>query len=326
MHLKNTLHIELPVFTHYSLSKLKFKKVVSHVPLRILEALYVKLFLRTVNLEGKEVLATLNKDFNVSMDGETLGKRFLAQYWMMKTLLAWKKPKAVFAVVSYMKMGYVLAARELGVKVIEMQHGTINKSHFGYANYKNVNPNLFPNYLLAYGEETQETFTEGNITFAPHDVFALGHYYLHLIQKLSLPHSLKIDRVRKSEVSVAVSLQDDSVGSQIVPFLNEVAMQRPLWTFVFVPRKTSQDEYLKLNLSNNIVFLPELNVYEVMHLCEVHSTVFSTCALEAPTLGKPNVLVNIENKSVEYFSTLLIDPQVTRFVDSVGDYIQEIEC
>ena len=47
--------------------------------------------------------------------------------------------------------------------------------------------------------------------------------------------------------------------------------------------------------------------------------------MEAPTLGKGNVLVNINNKSKEYFDHILTDNRVTRFANSATDFINELE-
>jgi len=323
--LSNTLHIELPVFKHFAHSKLKYKRVVSHLPLRFIEVIYAKLFLRKVEFEGLEILKELNKEFGLTVSGTEIGKRFLAQYHVMQMVLNLKKPKAVFMAVPYMKMGYVFAAQESGIPVIEMQHGSINKSHFGYTNYKPFDQNLFPKYLLAYGEGTKDVFTDGNLTYKQENVLPVGHYYLHLIGEEGKENSSLVQSLSSSEKSISVSLQDDSVGSQIVQVLKEVAQKRPNWTIVFVPRKTPQSVYEQMNLPSNIIYAPELNVYEVIAICDIHTTVFSTCALEAPTLGKPNVLINIGNKSKEYFSSILADGRVTRFAETANDFIYQIE-
>lgn len=323
--LANTLHIELPVFIHFPLKLLPYKRVVSQLPLRILEGVYAKLFLKDADVTGVEVAKQLNNDFGTNTDVVAIGKRFYAQYWLMKKLLSWKKPKAVFMAVPYMKMGYVLAAREAGIPVVEMQHGSINKSHFGYVNYTQVNPLLFPSYLFAYGSDTKKVFQDDNITFAEQNVIPIGHYYLHLIQKKDSHSFVGVKPILSANVSISISLQDDSVGKQIVPFMIEVAKRRPGWKIVFIPRKTPRAEYEKMNLPSNIHFLPHLNVYEVIKVCKLHTTAFSTCALEAPTLGKCNILVNIDNKAMEYFSEILNNSQVTTFVNSVSEYIEAVE-
>tara|TARA_R110002050_G_scaffold200591_1_gene335569 strand:- start:122214 stop:123593 length:1380 start_codon:yes stop_codon:yes gene_type:complete len=323
--LPHTLHIELPVFKHFSHSKLKFKRVVSHLPLRFLEVVYMKLILRKVSIEGMEILNQLNEKFELNISGTEVAKRFLAQYSVMKFILRFIQPKAVFMAVPYMKMGYVLAIKENGIPVIEMQHGSINNSHFGYTNYKQFDASLFPNYLLAYGEGTKDVFVDGNITYSSETVFPIGHYYLHLIDDNVGEKNKLAKQLSGAQKTIAVSLQDDSVGSKIVAVLTEVAQKKSDWKFVFVPRKTPQKVYEKMNLPPNILFAPELNVYEVIAICDYHTTVFSTCALEAPTLGKGNVLVNINNKSKEYFDHILTDNRVTRFANSATDFINELE-
>jgi hypothetical protein len=322
--LDNTLHIELPVFKHFPHSKLKYKRVVSHLPLRIVEFIVNKLTPKN-QFEGLEILEELNKKYGVNLSGVGMGRRFYSQYLVMKWLLLWKKPKAVFMMAPYMKMGYVLASREMGIPVIEMQHGIINSSHHGYTNYKNFDSNLFPEYLLAYGEDVKRVFTGGNTTFLPEKVIPIGHYYLSLISKKSQKTRKEVVELRDSPITISVSLQDDFLGMQIVPFLVNVAQLRPNWTIVFVPRRTPQSEYESQSLPSNIIFLPELNVYEIISLCDIHTTICSTCALEAPSLGKPNVLVNIENKAVEYYSDILSDTRVNRFVQTPEEFVNEIE-
>ena len=325
LNLSRSLHIELPVFRHFAPHKLPYKRVVSHLPLRFIEAIYSKLFLKKINFEGLEIIDELNKEFGLTVSGEEIGRRFLAQYFVMKLLLKLKKPKTVFMAVPYMKMGYVFAAKESMVKVVEMQHGSINKSHFGYTNYKYFNSDLFPNYILSYGEGAKDVFTDGNVTYTEDRILPIGHYYLHLLAKSAKDNSDLNSKLDSSEVSISVSLQDDSEGSQIVEVLRKVAVKKPNWSIVFVPRKTPQVTYEKMDLPTNIIFAPDLNVYEVMAACDFHTTVFSTCALEAPTLGKPNILVNIGNKSTDYFSAILTDSRVNRYVDSADGFISEIE-
>jgi hypothetical protein len=54
-----------------------------------------------------------------------------------------------------------------------------------------------------------------------------------------------------------------------------------------------------------MVFIDELNVYEIILCSDLHITINSSCALEAPFLGVRNLLINIDNFSETYFGSVL---------------------
>jgi hypothetical protein len=150
-HLENSLHIELPVFSHYAHKLLPYHRVVSHLPLRVLEQVLGKLVRPKVL--GKKVIQAIQKEVGTDITYHGLAVRFYTQYMVAKWLLKIYRPKKVFMAVPYMKMGYVYAFQSAGITVIEMQHGTIHKSHFGYCNYAILDDKLYPESLLAYGDE-----------------------------------------------------------------------------------------------------------------------------------------------------------------------------
>lgn len=323
-HLSNSLHIELPVFNHFPISELPYKRVVSHLPLRILEYLYAKFISKKNEFEGLNEVKSLLQKYNVDLDVSNIGARFMAQYYVALVLIKWYKPKKVFMAVPYMKMGYVYAFNSSGVTVVEMQHGTINSSHFGYCNYENLDVNLYPKYLLAYGLGVKDVFSNGNSTYKVQNVFNVGHYYLELISRSVNEIKEKHAKSFSSEINIGVSLQDDSIGQKIVGFLCEVAKLKSNWNIIFSPRKTPKEKYEKLGLPANISFIPELNVYEIIAASNIHSTVFSTCALEAPSLGTANVLCNIDGTSVKYFSNILGENSVTQYANTPHDFIEMV--
>lgn len=321
---KNALHIELPVFAHKPRKQVYYKRVVSHLPLRILENILGKVN-RNVTIQGGDVWKSILLKEGGKADINVLGMRFYSQFKVMSLLLKIYRPKKVFMVVPYMKMGYVYACRKNKVEVIEMQHGVINRSHFGYCNFKQIDECLYPNQLLSYGHSVKQVFGLGNITFERSKVHEIGHYYLWLIAHKKKELKAKYRKQYPYKTIVSASLQDDSIGHKLVPFLHEVAQKFPSILFVFSPRKTTIKEYKKMGLAENIMFFTELNVYEVIAISDVHITAFSTCALEAPVLGVANILYNVENKAVEFFSEMLIDDKVNRYVNSVDEFKEAMD-
>ena len=58
---------------------------------------------------------------------------FNYEYKKYKKLFKIKKPKKIFIIVAYGHEGLISAAQDLGIKVIELQHGIIYNSHPGYS-------------------------------------------------------------------------------------------------------------------------------------------------------------------------------------------------
>ena len=63
------------------------------------------------------------------------------------------------------------------------------------------------------------------------------------------------------------------------------------------------------------------NFYELTMLADFHATVYSTCAIEAPSLGVQNILINIDGLSKRFYGNILSDRRVTRFVDTPQEFV-----
>jgi hypothetical protein len=49
--------------------------------------------------------------------------------------------------------------------------------------------------------------------------------------------------------------------------------------------------------------------------------VYSTCAIEAPSLGVQNILINIDGLSKRFYGNVLNDTRVTRFADTPEEFV-----
>src|SRR5690606_25309968 len=100
------------------------------------------------------------------------------------------------------------------------------------------------------------------------------------------------------ELSVAFTSQD-AYEDAIIPFLKEMATIAPEILFILIPRSGGAENY-DLKAFKNIRFVNWLNTYQIIKNCDVHSTLTSTCAIEAPSLGVPNILLDIDGKATAY--------------------------
>jgi superfamily I DNA and RNA helicase len=78
-----------------------------------------------------------------------------------------------------------------------------------------------------------------------------------------------------------------------------------------------------LDLPDNVLVITDKDFYELMMYVDYHSTVYSTCALEAPSFGVQNIMINIKNLSRKYFETSLID-RTTKYADAPEEYLNLI--
>ena len=74
--------------------------------------------------------------------------------------------------------------------------------------------------------------------------------------------------------------------------------------YLIIPRNYS-DKYEYLTTLDNILINEKLNFYEIIPHVDFHSTVYSTCALESVYFGIPNILLDFDKKSSDYFNNIL---------------------
>lgn len=79
-------------------------------------------------------------------------KRFNIEYAKYFDLLRNKNVKKLYLVCSYGKEALIKVTYDLNIKVIELQHGTMNKYHMGYSFPNNSKIPYFPNEMLLFGK------------------------------------------------------------------------------------------------------------------------------------------------------------------------------
>ncbi len=103
------------------------------------------------NIENK-----INSEFGVNIDltkkiHNKLSDR-CSRRWLYEILLEKINPEIVVVVVSYDKEIFIEACKRLRIPVVELQHGVIHSDHIGYSFDNTRKKELFPDYLLTWGE------------------------------------------------------------------------------------------------------------------------------------------------------------------------------
>ena len=314
--------IELPSKGHFKKKNLPSTPISSKYPLYVLTWIYSKL-LGSSKIAGQEELEYVLNELNINVDYKNICKNHYAQYKMMLFLARWKKFKSVFVVCHYTNMGYIRAFRRLNIPVIEIQHGLIAKGHCAYNLYTPMDLSCYPNFLLTFGKKEQFVFSKDNFFITANRVVPVGHFYIDYIASKYSGDQKLIDTQNKYRKTIAIVSQNHPVERKLIEFVKEVAELDKTILYVFVPRtynKVAKDYGFK----DNIILTPWLNVYEIIWHADFHSTVFSTCALEAPSIGVRNILINIENRSKALFEDKLNDEEITKYSETPKEYIDII--
>lgn len=293
---KKSLFIELTTSKHYKKSKINSKYIVSRSLLILIEKT-ISIFISTkkVNLDAFNKIL---EEFNIEVNPSYSIKKMISQYLMMRFLLKIKKPKIVYVSPSYTCFGYIKAFKEKKIKVVEIQHGVIVKEHFGYFIHAKFDRNYFVDNLLTFGEKEIEAFNSENKGIDEKSIYPVGNFYLDYINE-NYVKNLKIDvLLQPYKFSFLVSLQELDVPLKIIPEIIHLAKKNQDSIFILKPRKKPKSFYINAyKFPNNIVIIDDENIYQLIKSTDFHVTVYSTTAIEAPALGKRNILFNIENKS-----------------------------
>lgn len=308
-----------PLGKHYSSKELPKINIMSQSIFYLGELVFAKLFVHNIKIENELCLKNILGENNLDFDYRAHLKRFLGQYLFYKLLLRFFSPKAVFIVYSASSMGMIKALKEKEIPVVELQHGIINYKHLAYNVYKDFGKDLFPDFLLVYGEKERNVFlNKKNYFIDSKNVIPIGYYFLEMIRKGEKP------KTNYSEFNkiVAFSFQDVFYEA-IFQFINEVASLDKSICYLIIPRNINEN-YKENNLEPNVFIERKLNIYEALQICDIHASINSSCAVEALIFGVPNVLYDYNNWASDYYKQILGEDNSTFYVKEPEEFINVI--
>lgn len=244
------------------------------------------------------ILQEVLDELSISVNYHGIFESVLCEYEVMDRYLRKRKSlKQVFLSVGYVNVGLILACKKNKITVIEAQHGVINKDHYGYSYFYQPSGTFLPDFLLTFGLDGAEVIESSGISsfvkVVPVGSFIIDYYLNRKIQE-------------NENMTVSISLQDCDTGLKATEQFLELARKNDSVTFIFKPRRTEVSFYQeKFKIPNNVIFETEKNVYEVILSSNFHMTAYSSCALEAPSLGVRNILLNTDNKAQVYYGKTL---------------------
>jgi hypothetical protein len=323
--LDKCLFIELPVPTHENIQKLKHKYITSRYFFLLFELIIVKI-LQLTTKRNTQLFDELNTHFSTKINGHYLENRLNASYLIGKLMFSIWKPKIIYCTVPYTLMGYIKAAKEKKITVVELQHGFVGETHRAYVNRLNFDKSLYPDYFLCWGSYEQEILSSHQCNYLEKErILPVGHFYLDYLKNNEVKQIItKRKKYSAYKVLIAVSLQDP-LEHIILPFIIEVAQNRSDCGFLLLPRSKPHDYYKKYNLPNNVILDSSISTYDGIIISDIHTTVWSTTAFEALYFEKPTILINEDNLASNFFESILSSKNGVFYASSQAEFIEYIE-
>ncbi len=324
---KRVLLIENPINgLHFNRSEISIKNIIS------LDIFYIfcnKYFLRKkVCINNEAILEEINKKYGLNINYHRIIVQFIFYNYLFKLFYKIYKPKAIFinCYYSLIHQAAIYAAKNMGIKTIELQHGIISDNHHAYNVFTDLDKSFFPDYLLTFGDYVKNIFDERNYFIKRENVLSIGSMYIDYINNeyKSSKESIRVfNNIRRKYKKIIAISSQWTIENKLIRFLKKSALLSKDILYIFVPRDINKN-YSNVNFPENIIMLKNLDVYQIIKETNFHATVNSTCALEAPAIGVPNILININNLAKISYSNLLTNRDITRFVDTEEEFVDTI--
>lgn len=323
----NSLLIEnpFPLGKHYKKSEIPTKNIMSESIFYLWVFILGFLGYDRKKLENEYLQQEIQIRFDCKINYERYLKVYEGQYRLIKFIFKYvKKPKAVFFVYSASSMGYIKAFKEYDIPVIEVQHGVINKQHNAYNVFNDFGNTLFPDYMLTYGKRELEVFNNPENHFIkPEKAIPVGYYMLdNYLSAKTQQNDDYIKALRKDYKKIVVYTHQEVYENEILDFLMEAAKLSKDIVYLLIPRNDLKEQ--PKDMPRNLIIEKRLNIYECLGFADIHSTIFSTCAIESLSFGVPNIMYNYQNWSKSYYQDILNDPKHTLFIESPYEIVDAI--
>lgn len=314
--LPDALFIEKPSEhgSHHKKREIEEKAIVSESWILIAAHLLEKIMPRNwVKIENESLMKEILRDNEWSFDYTYFVRYLLSQKKILNLLLTiLRKPDRVLIECPYNLMGYVWAFKEHGIPVVELQHGVVNESHYAYVyNRPSI---LYPDSVWVYGDREYDFFKQSNPNYSK----SVERTGLYILEKANEVFSKDLfESYRRRYAKIVVFAGQAAVEHQIYPFLRAVAESNPDWLFVYIPRYPVENFPVRCT---NVVYSPNVNIYQYLKWCDVHATISSTTCLEAMYYGKPTVFYDFDDLASEYYGGFLSSSEGVEYIKDAREF------
>ncbi|MCB0392132.1 MAG: hypothetical protein KDD58_12640 [Bdellovibrionales bacterium] len=224
---------------------------------------------------------------------------FIVSKFIWKLLLKVKKPKFVVLTDYHnaINMGLIYQLKKYNIPSFEYQHGIISAKHPAYMYSSEVAKQTRPDYLIYY---FFSCFWDKKIAYSPEKVIFSSPYILNECKKSRQTYLTKQSEVeRRLKPKVLISLQNSTIEKTTAFVCEAISMlSEDEFEFIFLPRDKQPQNIIN---RKDVTVETKLNIYQLLAICDIHITHFSTTALEAQYLGIVNCVLAFDQMAKDYF-------------------------
>ena len=180
-----------------------------------------KILRRRYIIVNKRILDMIEADYGLNVDAAARIEVYEATRKAFTCLFRLIRPNALLLTCYYGRQAEVKAAKSLGIKVIEVQHGVIGKEHPAYNVYCDIDRSCFPDYLLVFGKQELATFDNSRF-IDPANVHPVGSFYIDYIKDSYRPDPHLSERLAIYKRVSGVTLQE-GLERRLISFICEAA-------------------------------------------------------------------------------------------------------
>jgi len=245
----------------------------------------------------KEIYNIIGKHYDLQATLINRTKKFLVTYKLYKKILSITTPKKIYIVVSYGRAELIKAAKELHIKVIELQHGTFSKYHLGYSYPNKKDLDYFPDEFWVWNE-----YWKNLISFP----ISKEHIKIYSFKYLEIEKTkYKLQKIPKQMVILGQNGLTDKMAKKVLDNLDFFK------TFKIII-KLHPEEYgrsslyqnmIQLQYKLNIEIVEETDLYALLSSSEYQAGVFSTALYEGVEFDCKTILFDISG--IEYMDKFI---------------------
>jgi hypothetical protein len=274
----------------------------------------------SISAKDRQLMDQVLHEYQLSEDGLDQIDYFFRKARVIRSLLKKWKPRLVINC-CYTYQAEVFAAKNSGIRTVELQHGIISPLHPGYDSALSIDKDFTAEYLLSFGENSTKNLSNNIVNLS--NTIPVGNLYLEELF-YSPPDPFIQALVSRWEHSVCVPT-DFITEKEILGFIIRLAEKNPRIGYLIVPRQDMFEDSLdKISKIENIKVLGGQSFQNVVRHCTIHTATISTCCLEALSLGVPNILINTDGRPKDFYGSL-VDEKYTYFVSGVDEYFLSLE-
>lgn len=215
---------------------------------------------------------------------------FFVKKFIWKNVFRWLKVKKIFLVVWYGKEWAVAAAKDLGIPVIELQHGIVYEQHpfYNIAEDRKVQESdyLLPDFEYVYGEYWAEKHRK--MGWEPGRL-KVGGFFLDISKKNSAALPLSPYILYSSQPGF-----DYAIKAHIRSVKEELEARNVL--AVIAPHPAESIHSFDDIIGSHVKIFPGIDSYDLLSECRAHVSLFSTLLIEAILFKKPSYQIDLRSE------------------------------